>query len=1077
MRRNSENAYTVSAEPAAVFSSATALKPEQREQLLLIHPQALNYVNIANLARLVGRSTSERRLYGLRNKLQSLWRVSMPAAMAWRAEYEVLHPEFRSIARARAIPDEVAVLLSMLYELADLPPSSLEATHLQSELSSIAKRLSAKLSSRQIVQVKPWSASFKEQLRQEVRLLYVQAHRHLVPADKLAQLPLRLDIPEKIINGRRFAALEQQKQERARVEKEAAAARARDTIRAWAEKRQVGPEHFPLSFFETLQSSDARTLFRTAYGKDPSPTELRRVFRLRKPAYQALVEFKRHRIRTAREQEAAQRKFESELLHGAAVQACLKITAAEYSAWVAAGRLPIAKTETFYKWGRSNSIKLHHLSQLAHATPEQIAAWRREDLEHLSPAARAARLRSLDRLAAKNLLIEVLAKLYPESRVKADSGGVLAWNRHELLNIEVPSADGSAGAAAPELWPVNFELQIRLPVPRTKPAVKALVSEVKEQFSNKTLVHHQQRLQDGIADFLASYESELSAEQRELLRSSLKERLGRGIAQSHAEPNGNIVGLLGQSVAEILRRIDKQRAQALLRLADYPQAFSLARRLSRDVRLVLGPTNSGKTHEALQALTRARSGVYLAPLRLLAMEVRDRLVAEGIPCNLVTGEERELMPGAQHTASTIEMLDTSRGVEVAVIDEIQMLKDPQRGWAWSRALLGVPARTVYVCGAPNARDLCVHTLEALGESHSVTVLERKTPLIVESKPLCPSGSSRIFCPTPKEGVLRSGDAVIAFSRKDVLTLSARFRNAGFTVATIYGALAPEVRRTEANRFANQEADILVATDAIGAGLNLPIRRVIFSTTRKFDGAGMRGLTASEIQQIAGRAGRFGCYPEGFVTAIDEHDLTYVREHLTQSIPSLSGRLSIAPDLWHIEALSQLLKTKSIGALLSFFSTQLHVENALFETASIADCIALGHEVDRLAPEMRLADKLTFSCAPVCPDKEEELAYFRTCVQAFINGHGLSSPTVESRVKKFVPRGNAYLQAAEELSKELSLYAWFSFKYPAVFHDTQALKESRLATSRCIESALLTQSGFTWTSKERFVSKRRSYWAN
>ncbi|MEQ1766439.1 MAG: DEAD/DEAH box helicase, partial [Methylotenera sp.] len=128
----------------------------------------------------------------------------------------------------------------------------------------------------------------------------------------------------------------------------------------------------------------------------------------------------------------------------------------------------------------------------------------------------------------------------------------------------------------------------------------------------------------------------------------------------------------------------------------YINSFSHARSIKRHHHFYLGPTNSGKTHQALIALQNAQSGVYLAPLRLLAMEIRDRLVASGVPCNLITGEERVLMEGARHTASTIEMMNPSSLVDVAIIDEIQMLQDPDRGSAWTAALIGVPATQVFV---------------------------------------------------------------------------------------------------------------------------------------------------------------------------------------------------------------------------------------------------------------------------------------------------------------------------------------------------------------------------------------------
>jgi ATP-dependent RNA helicase SUPV3L1/SUV3 len=306
----------------------------------------------------------------------------------------------------------------------------------------------------------------------------------------------------------------------------------------------------------------------------------------------------------------------------------------------------------------------------------------------------------------------------------------------------------------------------------------------------------------------------------------------------------------------------------------YAQRFTLARKRARQHHLYLGPTNSGKTYHALNALMEAKTGVYLAPLRLLAMEVRDRLVQAGVPCNLITGEERLYMDGAQHTASTIEMMHSMKAVDVAVIDEIQMLQDPDRGQAWTAALIGVPAKQVFICGSNAVTTLCTKALEALDESYTITYLERKIPLIFEENSLC----GKRYNKAKLKHQLQKGDAIVAFSRKDVLTLSARFRNWGFKVASIYGALSPEVRRHESERFLSGEADILVATDAIGMGLNLPIRRVIFANIHKFDGIAPRYLNATEVRQIAGRAGRYGVYETGYVNVLEDDEQIHI-EHM------------------------------------------------------------------------------------------------------------------------------------------------------------------------------------------------------
>jgi ATP-dependent RNA helicase SUPV3L1/SUV3 len=299
--------------------------------------------------------------------------------------------------------------------------------------------------------------------------------------------------------------------------------------------------------------------------------------------------------------------------------------------------------------------------------------------------------------------------------------------------------------------------------------------------------------------------------------------------------------------------------------------YPLARSLKRHHKFFVGPTNSGKTYQAIQSLIAAPSGIYLAPLRLLAMEIRDTLMAAGVPCNLISGEERELVDGARHTASTIEMLNPALEVDVAVIDEIQMLQDPDRGSAWTAALVGAPAREVFVCGSNAVTELCLRVIESLGEEFEVTQCERMTPLVLETDSFCGS----IYSKLKVRDQLRKGDAVIAFSRKDVLTLSARFRQWGFSVASIYGALSPEVRRHESSRFCNSLADVLVATDAIGMGLNLPIRRIIFANTSKFDGVSNRLLNETEVKQIAGRAGRFGIYDIGYVNVLEDHERFHI----------------------------------------------------------------------------------------------------------------------------------------------------------------------------------------------------------
>ena len=490
----------------------------------------------------------------------------------------------------------------------------------------------------------------------------------------------------------------------------------------------------------------------------------------------------------------------------------------------------------------------------------------------------------------------------------------------------------------------------------------------------------------------------------------------------------------------------------------YIESFTQARSLKRHHHFYLGPTNSGKTHNALIALQNAKSGVYLAPLRLLAMEIRDRLVAAGVPCNLITGEERVLMEGAQHTASTIEMMNPSKTVEVAVIDEIQMLQDADRGSAWTAALVGVPAKFVFVCGSNAVTAPCIAVVELMKETHEITYLARKTPLVLEETSICGKRYNR----QKLKPHLQKGDAIIAFSRKDVLTFSARFRQWGFTVASIYGALSPEVRRTESERFCSGAADILVATDAIGMGLNLPIRRVIFSNIHKFDGVASRQLNATEVRQIAGRAGRFGIYEIGYVNVLENDELIHIEQMLSVDDTSDLKKLPVSINYKQIGQIAEQLHTRKIAEVLTYHQQRTKFNAELFAQTPLNNQINQAILVDEHAPNMSLKDKFIFVCAPISLNVAYEKDYYLLCLQSVAHSHQRTLPASPVWLTANSPK---HLEAAELLSHNLSLYAWLSFKFPQIFVDGAEVKALRQQLSRYIENALLTQAGYGDTSRE------------
>lgn len=287
----------------------------------------------------------------------------------------------------------------------------------------------------------------------------------------------------------------------------------------------------------------------------------------------------------------------------------------------------------------------------------------------------------------------------------------------------------------------------------------------------------------------------------------------------------------------------------------------------------VGPTNSGKTYSGMCEIMDAESGVYLGPLRLLAMEAADTMNENGCPCSLLTGEERNDVPGARHVASTVEMLARDVHYEVAVIDECQMITDPERGYAWAAAITSINADVIHLCTAPEAYELICSILDGLDEDYEVEEHERLVPLQMMSRNVkYPNG-------------IKPGDALIVFSRKSVQRYAAELTKHGLKASMVYGALPYDVRKEEVRKFAEGETDVVVATDAIGMGMNLPVQRVIFAETEKFDGHCMRELNDGEIKQIAGRAGRFGKYDMGYAGVVKGENRFLVASALEAEYPS------------------------------------------------------------------------------------------------------------------------------------------------------------------------------------------------
>ncbi|MBS4956068.1 MAG: RNA helicase [Clostridium sp.] len=284
--------------------------------------------------------------------------------------------------------------------------------------------------------------------------------------------------------------------------------------------------------------------------------------------------------------------------------------------------------------------------------------------------------------------------------------------------------------------------------------------------------------------------------------------------------------------------------------------YIITRRMKRKIYIHLGDTNTGKTYNAVERLKTAKKGVYLSPLRILALENYDKLNNEGIVCDLMTGEEEIIKENSTHVSCTIEKVNLKQSYDIAVIDEIQMISDTQRGIAWSRAVLGLRCNEIHICGAMNAKELLIKILEDCEDDYEIKEYHRNIPLLVESKNFSYND-------------VQEGDAIVVFSKKRVLEIAQDYSNKNIKTSIIYGDLPPEVRKMQYEQFINKENKVLVTTDAIGMGVNLPIRRIIFMSIRKFDGEEVRELTSQEVKQIAGRAGRKGIYDTGYVAGVSD----------------------------------------------------------------------------------------------------------------------------------------------------------------------------------------------------------------
>jgi ATP-dependent RNA helicase SUPV3L1/SUV3 len=382
------------------------------------------------------------------------------------------------------------------------------------------------------------------------------------------------------------------------------------------------------------------------------------------------------------------------------------------------------------------------------------------------------------------------------------------------------------------------------------------------------------------------------------------------------------------------------------------------------VKAVLGPTNTGKTHLAIERLLGHSSGIIGFPLRLLARENYDRMVARKGVKNvaLITGEEKIVPPGARWFSCTVEAMPLDRPVEFLAVDEIQLCADPDRGHVFTDRLL-------------NARGM-VETM-FLGAETIRRLLKRLVPEAeIETRPRL---SELSYAGQVKLSRLPPRSAIVAFSAAEVYAIAEAVRRRRGGCAVVMGRLSPRTRNAQVALYQGKEVDFLVATDAIGMGLNMDVDHVAFAGLSKFDGHRPRLLTAPEVAQIAGRAGR------------GMRDGTF---GVTADCPPLGDELVAAVEAHAFEPLEQLywrnsqLDFSSVDGLLDSL-TQNPARQGLVRGQEATDLLTLsalhGDADVRKAAQGRAATRMLWEACQV-PDfrKLATDAHVKLCGKIF--GH-------------------------------------------------------------------------------------------
>ncbi|KAJ3220137.1 hypothetical protein HDU81_000192, partial [Chytriomyces hyalinus] len=496
---------------------------------------------------------------------------------------------------------------------------------------------------------------------------------------------------------------------------------------------------------------------------------------------------------------------------------------------------------------------------------------------------------------------------------------------------------------------------------------------------------------------------------------------------------------LYQFILANVKYADDSNLRKFMKLTDcrtprklYPEA----RRIKRNIILHIGPTNSGKMYTPLRRLQEATSSVYGGPTRLLAFEVNERVNKSGNGCNLLTGEDQHIREQFERYACTVEMIPLAKDFEVAVLDDIHLINDEERGWAWTQALLGLRAKEIHLCGEVTAVPLIKRICEVTGDTVTVNYYERATEIIVE-----PRGFHNSF------SNILPGDCVITFSRKNIFSLRKRIESFGNVKAAIsYGNLPLECRAEQAKFFngANNGYDVLVAADVLELGQNLNVRRIIFERVDKANGDDFQPLTVSEINRMASLAGRAKSqFERGYVCTFNNGDMRVLRQSLAVSNPMSLPRAGLYPTLEQIEKIAAEFPEEPFAGLLVdayYFLCNLTKEK---EIANIIQDI-----------DLTVNDRYTLVAAP-CNTKDGMMSETMVKFAQVISSGGQFN--LEDSGLVVIPenpvRTTEELRELENMHKVILLYLWLSYRFPSAFPGAQTAKALKTECEEMIGRSL------------------------